>query len=367
MMIFMDWIRRAWRRLFVPAAIEPPREIALDPVVKPKRSRKRAIPKGAAFYHLGELLDQLPACRKTLRELKSVDVDAYQYHAKVGARVAPPNRAILNLDEIEPEFLRLLPAAGLTFWPSDEEGYSQVIYFQKIKRDSAHIAFPRECDAVYRLTAVISNGRKSLPALRFCVSINAGALAILSEREVERVKIGRDSFARLRWGVPQCIETVFHLVKHPEAATPEQWAGRIFLAAANFFARSSEEFQIRCERGGVSVAFNVSLGRTPYFFKDREKSVTVNGTRRRIFHAVEPHRRTLANGRVVDVTAHYRGERFFSWKGERVAITPPERALINFGMGAIEVPQDAPPPNESTLEMAEVGERIVSHLEGRAA
>ena len=69
--------------------------------------------------------------------------------------------------------------------------------------------------------------------------------------------------------------------------------------------------------------FNIEMTRTPYFFKNRSKTVSVNGSTRKIFHITRAHKRIGAGGRETFVKSHFRGERKFMWKGYDVQITMP--------------------------------------------
>ena len=153
-------------------------------------------------------------------------------------------------------------------------------------------------------------------------------------------------FMRTRWGVPDNLKIAWADVRErsekddskmskfwkkggkfaPGLETPEAYACMLLGFLSDWINTSGQEFSVRAERDGLSVNFGVALGRTPYFFKDREVTLNVRGKTCRIFHAVEAHERLLSDGRVTQVKAHYRGLRHFMWKGEKIVITQPDMA-----------------------------------------
>lgn len=77
---------------------------------------------------------------------------------------------------------------------------------------------------------------------------------------------------------------------------------------------------VRVAKGSKRVTFAIDMLRTPYFFKDRDKTVNENGKTQKIFHIVAGHKRKLANGEETTVKSHFRGIRKFMWNGFKINI-----------------------------------------------
>jgi hypothetical protein len=77
---------------------------------------------------------------------------------------------------------------------------------------------------------------------------------------------------------------------------------------------------VRVRKGTAVISFAIDMLRTPYFFADRDKTVTVNGRTHKILHVVRPHLRIGPDGRRHIVRMHFRGLRKFKWNGYSVSI-----------------------------------------------
>ena len=78
------------------------------------------------------------------------------------------------------------------------------------------------------------------------------------------------------------------------------------------------------EREGHRAVFYVHPEDTKAFFKNREKTVTENGSTKRIIHLVEAHDRTYQDGRVSNVREHIRGLNKFTWNNFNCYVASPK-------------------------------------------
>ena len=77
------------------------------------------------------------------------------------------------------------------------------------------------------------------------------------------------------------------------------------------------------EREGNRAIFYVDPKDTKTFFKNREKTVTENGSTKRIIHLVEEHERKSSNGNISVVSEHVRGLNKFSWNRFQCSVASP--------------------------------------------
>jgi hypothetical protein len=111
------------------------------------------------------------------------------------------------------------------------------------------------------------------------------------------------------------------------------------------------------ERDGVRAIFYVDHRDTKTYFKNRDKTVTENGTTKRIIHLVEEHERKYQNGRVAFIPEHVRGLNKFSWSGFKCSVASPVHHLDTRSFkseGEIFDEQNVPEGYVSTAKMAEM-------------
>lgn len=298
---------------------------------RPRRKRRKA-ESGNAFAHMTDVLDLLPKCRELIGPLKKVDADAYRFWKQFGAKIVPDTTEIGG---DLPELLQM-PHIGMIFdyfeGGDDDIFEGRFVYFSRLDKDRYNFAVPPNAAALYQVCVVFTDRRGRPFGYEYAVAVgDNGAISVVSQRQVTPQRLPRGNcFYRIEWGMPAGLTFHFGDIKrrHPKSCTTAQDLGvEMFAVAVQSVFKTSDDFQIRAERDGVSVAFNVALGRTPQFFKDRETDVTTDGRRRRIFHAVKEHKRVGADGKETIVKPHYRGERSFQWKGEAITITPAERSI----------------------------------------
>ena len=97
-----------------------------------------------------------------------------------------------------------------------------------------------------------------------------------------------------------------------------------FWALTHFWKLRDHEWTVAVKKGKQRVQFSVPHAMAKYFFKDRGKTVTVNGNTQPIIHSVVEHERTLQSGKTVIVKEHVRGVRLFAWKGFDCAVSAPK-------------------------------------------
>jgi len=174
----------------------------------------------------------------------------------------------------------------------------------------------------------------------------------------------------MKWGVPQTFPlwisedgSVIRVLKTRETSDgqirPEhdwripygyqQWAKQYGLTAqvhlSHLFCNATKEIEqtnfatcrVRVTKGDVSAVFGIEPQRVPYFFQDRDVTLTESGHKQKIFHAVHPFQR--ADGSWTQW--QFRGLREFEWAGYHVKITVPGRDHFipqEFNVGLMSAP-----------------------------
>lgn len=365
-LMFVDWVR-SWF-MVVPDAPSPPIPVTAEIVEFPKKKRTRAVRRD---LHITDILDQLPECRKFIEPMKKHAPELYKLWTIMGAKV------LLDRD-LRSDLASKIPAVGMTYLSASFEeerdddlfrgmfvGYTELV-------NDTFWAVVSPGASLYEVYVIFTDERTKRGSLQyygysFMVARKDGQMWLPSQRNVTAVRLPRGgTFHRQEWGFPPHLKHHFEECRKskrfPEAKSISDFGLELFRAATVSYTDGKDDFQVRAERDGVSVAFNVALGLTPQFFKDRETTVASDGRRRRIFHAVKEHTRDLASGATTTVSAHYRGERVFDWNGERITITPSERAFYT----TFDAPAYLQRPKEARrgkVHLAEYAHRIRENTE----
>jgi hypothetical protein len=121
-----------------------------------------------------------------------------------------------------------------------------------------------------------------------------------------------------RWTIPR--RYIYWAKRHGTDANT--FLSTLFVDAAHAVERSNYSMvRVAVHKGNLTAVFGVEVKRIPYFFQDRDITLTENGVKQRIFHIVRPHVRKTGAA----VPFHFRGLHEFSWAGYRVKITVPHR------------------------------------------
>jgi hypothetical protein len=104
----------------------------------------------------------------------------------------------------------------------------------------------------------------------------------------------------------------------------KDYASKIVAHYFNTWIGKRTMWSTTVQRGEHRAVFYVDPRETKAYFKGRDKSVTENGSTKRIIHLVEEHERKYLNGRVAVVREHIRGLNKFSWKGFDCYVASPK-------------------------------------------
>lgn len=118
------------------------------------------------------------------------------------------------------------------------------------------------------------------------------------------------------------------------------------------------------EKDGIRANFYVDTKDTKYYFKDREKTFTENGSTKRIIHFVDDHERVI-DGRRVHVKSHIRGQNKFTWNGYKCRVISPTYHGVEHTNFGIEAVLEEQVPQQKGVQLTELAE-ILHGLEEKA-
>jgi hypothetical protein len=246
-----------------------------------------------------------------------------------------PNKWLWELNDGIPKDPHQWPGVFLISWPEridrgrkDGKITAKLVYFQKMKGFGD---FVRWGSVFYHVVLFWAerNGKAQDCPMSFFIGINDDGVVrpltmVTEHSQTIRHKhrhYGEAPYTRVHHRVmalPQNLVTI----ATDHNTTPTNWADTVLCETLNawYAAQASGSVQVHIRRGAEVCWLAIPPERTKSFFRDRQMQINDKGSRRRIFHYVEAHERQLPDGRMIEVSAHYRGARRFAWKDYQVNI-----------------------------------------------
>lgn len=384
----MSWLARLWSRTaLTPVDYTPPAPLGHN---KPPRqsSKKTRETTFGAYYYLDNVLDDLTDYFDALSLLKRTDPDGFAFYSKTGAQVVSRNSMfdVGSLPAVwtaggERPAMGMVHITNVDSKKDDDTFHMNLISFTKFK---GRPGIENVAGDIYEVTAYLRDYEwKKISAKKtekyrqwyirkygdtdkgvmlcftFHIAIDAdGNVRALRERQRTIV---RKDIPVTEWRTPAFLRDSAKAKK----LTTDEVATELFRIVAGGSEHAASGVQVRAKRAdGLCATFNVDMLRTPYFFRDRDKTTTENGRTKRIFHIARAHERKLSGGRTLFVRSHFRGERKFTWNGYRVEITMPgfhHTIWQRFTAAAYDARSDDVPA-DATAGLPEFAEMVDRHM-----
>lgn len=377
-----------WRcvRWFTPSSNAVDTESS-QPSTKPRRvsvskiEKARNAAEAGEFYFKESILDRLDCYFDAISHMRKHDRESYELYSKVGAHVMPP--IFDGGSELSPWFLQTRPSfgaialVGKDFVDADVKQNVVTPTFLCIRKYDRQYVPPQierphanEYPYVVTVFWIDRENRMKAAPTEFGIALDDnGRVRVL------RAKIDRSVRCRSKRGPRKGIFTLhqsewgihpfFKSWAREHKSDVESWLVLQFKSVAATLEMANLSLtRVSVVRGIDTAVFGVSIKRMPYFFRDRDITISnATGQRRRIFHIVRPHDRNLSDGRKSIVRLHFRGERSFRWNGYGVHVTVPgrhHRHLAEFDVGLMDSERDN--PERDTISMRTFAKRIQEHL-----
>lgn len=331
------------------------------------------------FTFRDTILEQLDKYWIYLARMKKRDPGAFGLYSELGAQVVPPltmflHRGVGNddvskvetLDPISPWWRTNRPGFGcvtygITSTVEEQEKATQkkrsvlwvpkFLYFTKYESPPPEVQ-PTSGGDVYGMTIwwdqPFNKAAKGLKLggtpEQYAIFINKEgteikALPMLESaaHDIPSKKNGlvMNRVSRREWRLPKAYTDWAKRTN----SSPNVMLCNIFLRAAHAYETTAYSMiRVAVHHKGLTAIFSVDVKRVPYFFQDRDITLTENGLKKRIFHIVRPHERITAAG-IKPIKFHFRGLREFAWAGYEVKITVPQRdhlMLHDFDLGSVD-------------------------------
>lgn len=361
MSTLLDRLRAIVARFWPFAA--PPQPVLPEPPAAPHKPESDE--SFGRHFTLDGLLDRLDNYHDALSQLRTRDPEGFRFYRHIGGQVLP--RSMLFEIAENPTANVFRPAFGMIHFLDDEDDKDTIapslLYYRKY---AARPYVEPTNDELYEITMYYRDTkRRNFSAfVIFHVSFGNGQARLLRERHVVPQRLPRGgTIHHHNWQHPPVFKDMVEdrRRRYPHLReTPESLALGLFRLIINATINASDGLLVIAAKDGIMARFSVDMLRTPYFFRDREKTITESGKTRKIFHIARTHKRRLADGREIYVKSHFRGERKFTWKGYQITITMPglhHAPIEAFDAPAHEFENDEPPPGfvDSTVAAKKIG------------
>lgn len=334
----LDWFGRRQADPVPPPAEEPTPE-PIDQIIEEKvETAPTPAPRFerasfGALYYLDDLLGQLDRYATVLNRLKRYDRDTYDAYRRIGARLIS-KRTMFSENELASAWHDPAhrPALGMVYFGFNEEESKglplQLAYFTKHKFVKHVQVFSGD---IYEIVMFWCDpvDRQMTTNTIFHLGIDSAGTEHILRHHTRRYRQlpgkAQEFVPATNWKVPDRLQSLADSYERATGVkiTPEAAALKFFHVLANTTVHAASGIQVRARKNGVTATFDIDMLRTPYFFKNREKTITENGVTKRIFHIARAHQRTLPSGKTIFVKTHFRGHRKFTWNGFAVTISMP--------------------------------------------
>lgn len=197
--------------------------------------------------------------------------------------------------------------------------------------------------------------------INFCDELRTKAHTIQAKKSSSRRTHGKATvFYTRSWGAASYLEDDDRSVEECKII-----AQNYFVAMHDWWSTRDSRWNVVVKKNGERVTFGVNDNQTPYYFKDRDKSIkTATGQTKKIVHYVKEHERKV-NDKTTVVKEHIRGLQEFDWAGYHCQVISPRfqaKTAAVFTLPSVDV-EDAAPSN--VVYFSKVGKMLADAEETR--
>lgn len=244
---------------------------------------------------------------------------------KLGIHVPNPWNLHANNDDVKVDVTNPLPAimcistATANTVNTKKYMYPKIIFAVKLKKLPWQVA--RKTGAPYQFGMAFDIEEK-LFWMHMYITVNrsTGEIQFCDELKVTAHKINREkTFYNKAWGTSSYLEDDLKTVEERKQMTKN-----FFVSMHDWWSERDARWNVVVKKNGDRVTFGVDNSQTPYYFKDRDKSIkTATGQTKKIVHYVKEHDRKV-NDKTTVVKEHIRGLQEFNWASYHCHVVSPK-------------------------------------------
>ena len=320
-----DSVRKFLSKLF--NRFRPPAVIPQVPKTEtPRKQRTYNREKTKTF---SELLDNLEYTFNSVKlpTMKEswLERDSIVGLKKLGIHVPNPWNLHANSKDVKVDVTKPLPAimcisnATVDTVNTKKYMYPKIIFAVKLKKLPWQVA--RKTGAPYQFGMAFDIEEK-LFWMHMYITVNrsTGEIQFCDELKVTAHKINREkTFYNKAWGTSSYLEDDLKTVEERKQMTKN-----FFVSMHDWWSERDARWNVVVKKNGDRVTFGVDNSQTPYYFKDRDKSIkTATGQTKKIVHYVKEHDRKV-NDKTTMVKEHIRGLQEFNWASYHCHVVSPK-------------------------------------------
>lgn len=145
-------------------------------------------------------------------------------------------------------------------------------------------------------------------------------------------------------------------------------AQNYFVAMHDWWSERDNRWNVVVKKNGERVTFGVNNDQTPYYFKDRDKTIrTPTGQAKKIVHYVKEHERKYGD-KITVIKEHIRGLQEFEWAGYQCnVISPKLQAKTAAGFTAPSIDDEGDEDMGNVVYLSKLGKVLADSEERRSA
>lgn len=207
---------------------------------------------------------------------------------------------------------------------------------------------------VNRKTGVIS----------FCDELKTRPHTIPAKSSNSRKANGKSTvFYTKSWGPAEYLEDEERSINECKVI-----AQNYFVAMHDWWSERDNRWNVVVKKNGERVTFGVNNDQTPYYFKDRDKTIrTPTGQAKKIVHYVKEHERKYGD-KITIIKEHIRGLQEFEWAGYQCnVISPKLQAKTAAGFTAPSIDVEVDEDTSNVVYLSKLGKVLADSEERRSA
>ena len=356
------FLQRLFKRFKNTSLVEAPKNSAEIPKIKedttPRKPRQYNKEKAKTF---SDLLDNLEYTFNSVK-LPTMTESWLERDSIVGLKklgVHVPNPWILELEDKDArvDVAKLLPAimcistATAGSFGDKKRIYPKIMFAVKLKKLPWQVT--HKSGTPYQFGLAFDLDDKLFWIRMFItVSRSTGAIQFCDELRVKEHKISREkSFFNKTWASSAYLEDDLRTVEENKRVSKN-----LFVAMHNWWSERDSRWNVVVKKNGDRITFGVDNSHTPFYFKDRDKSIkTATGQTKKIVHYVKEHERKVGDKTTV-VKEHIRGLQEFSWAGYQCQVVSPKLQAQTAAI--FDMPGDDEVSSENVIYLSKLGKML---------
>jgi len=286
-----------------------------------------------------------------------LDRDSVVGLKKLGVHVPNPWNIPSNNQDAKVDVKKPLPAimcistATVNTVNTKKYHYPKIMFAVKIKKLPWQVTYKSGTPYQFGM-AFDLEGKLFWIHMYITLSRSTGEIQFCDELKVTAHKIGREkTFYRKSWGTSSFLDD-----DERTEQENKHIAKNLFVSMHEWWSERDTRWNVVVKKNGDRVTFGVDNSQTPYYFKDRDKSIkTASGQTKKIVHYVKEHDRKI-NDKTTVVKEHIRGLQEFNWASYHCQVVSPKFQALTSAKFTAPSHDDLEPSN--VVYLSKVGKML---------